>query len=359
MERGNLIKRIIILVIILYLFLLSIKLMGGSFKLFGTGFAEQLISFTANPFVGLFIGILATSIVQSSSVTTSIIVGLTASGALTVGNAVPLIMGANIGTSVTNTIVSLGHITRKIEFRRAFEVATVHDFFNFIVVAVLFPLEIFFHILERAALFLTQFFLGSNLNVQFSSPLNYILKPSAHSIQNLLSNNAVIILVLSLVLLFLSLRYFVKVVKPLAESEFDHLNKHLFGTPLRGFSFGLILTGIVQSSSVSTSLIVPLAGVGLLTLEKIFPYVLGANIGTTFTALMASLATGSPAGVVVALEHVMFNSIGSAMIYPIKKLPISMSRFLAHLSFRSRAYPLAYVASMFYLIPSSVIFLFH
>jgi len=334
--------------------------MGGAFKLFGGDFAESLISFTTNPFVGLFIGILATSIVQSSSVITSIIVGLTASGALTISSAIPIVMGANIGTSITHLIVSLGHISRREEFRRAFEVATLHDFFTLIVVLVLFPLEMLFHVLERSALFLTRFFLGSNINAQFSSPLNYILKPIADFMQFLLSNNAIIILIFSLILLFFSLKYFVKITKPLAETEFKHLlHKHIFSRPLRSFGFGLILTGLVQSSSVTISLLIPLAGVGMLAIERAFPYILGAKIGTTVTALLASLAIGSPAGITVALSHILFNTFGSMIVYPIRKIPISLSKRLAHLSHRYRIVPFAYIASAFYILPSLVIFVLH
>ena len=81
---------------------------------------------TSNPLVGLFTGILATTLAQSSSTITSIAVGLVASRALTIEGAIPVVMGANIGTSVTNTLVSMGHITRKEEFRRALAGATVH-----------------------------------------------------------------------------------------------------------------------------------------------------------------------------------------------------------------------------------------
>ncbi len=359
MQKKEVIIRSILIVAIVYVFILSIKLMSTSFKLFGTDFAEQLISITANPFTGLFIGILATSIVQSSSVTTSIIVGLAAGGALTVGNAIPIIMGANIGTSVTNTIVCLSHITRKKEFRRAFEVATVHDFFNFIIVLILFPIELHTHFLEKTSSFLTQSFFGSSTNMGFSSPLSYILKPVVHSFQNILSDNAVSMLLLSFFMLFFSLRCFVKIIEPLAKSEFKNtLNKYIFKTPLRSFSFGLILTGIIQSSSVSTSLIVPLAGIGILTLKKVFPYIMGANIGTTFTALIASLATGSPIAVTVALNHVLFNTFGSAIIYPIRTVPINLSRYIGHMALKSRIYPLIYIATAFFILPSVVIFLF-
>ena len=361
MKKKDIIIKIVLITVILYVFLLSIKLMGSSFKLFGTGFAEQLLSFTTNPFVGLFIGILATSLVQSSSVTTSVVVGLTASGALTIGGAIPIIMGANIGTSITNTIVSLGHITRKSEFRKAFEVATVHDFFNFIVVIILFPLELYFHFLEKSAVFLTQLFLGANVaSMHFSSPLNYIIKPVSHFIQELLASNAIAMLVLSCFLLFFSLKYFVKVMRPLAETEFKHLlHKHVFNHPMRAFGLGLILTSVVQSSSVTTSLVVPLAGVSIVTLDTIFPYIIGANIGTTFTCLMASLVTGSPAALTVALTHLLFNLFGAVAVYPFRKIPIALSVFLAKLSYQSRVYPVAYIGCVFYLIPSVVIFLFH
>ncbi|MFL2541815.1 MAG: Na/Pi symporter [Candidatus Latescibacterota bacterium] len=104
--------QIIGLIVVLYVFLVSIGLLGGAFKLFGNELAQQLIEMTSNPLVGLFAGILATTLAQSSSTTTSIAVGMVAGGALTIEGAIPVVMGANIGTSVTNTLVSMGHITR-------------------------------------------------------------------------------------------------------------------------------------------------------------------------------------------------------------------------------------------------------
>ncbi|MBW2397406.1 MAG: Na/Pi symporter, partial [Deltaproteobacteria bacterium] len=124
--RSGTVVRILLLLALLYGFFVGLDLMGLSFKLFGSGFAEALVARTANPFVGLFIGILATTLVQSSSTTTSMVVGLVAAGALTIDGAIPIVMGANIGTSVTNTLVSLAHVTRREEFQRAFAGATVH-----------------------------------------------------------------------------------------------------------------------------------------------------------------------------------------------------------------------------------------
>lgn len=360
MDTKAVVKRVVLVTIVLYIFLLSIKLMGISFKLFGTGFAEQLIALTTNPFVALFIGILATSIVQSSSVSTSIVVGLVAGDALTIQSAVFIIMGANIGTSVTCAIVALAHITKKREFRNAFEIATVHDLFNFILVLFFFPLELIFHPLQNAATYFTSVFVGSNLAVQFESPLNYIINPVAVWVQHLLADNPIIILVISLGLIFAALRSFVKLMRPLAETELKHLlHKHLFSTPIRGFGVGLLLTVVVQSSSVTSSLIVPVVGIGLLTLEQTFPYILGANVGTTFTAIMASIVTGSPAALTVAIFHLLLNSIGAMIIWPMRRVPLAMCRWLASLSMHSKVWPIAYIVTVFYIIPFIIVLLFN
>ena len=125
----KIVQRVLLLLFILFVFLVSLNLMSGGFKLLGKDIAQQIITITSNPFVGLFVGLLATALVQSSSTTTSMIVAIVASGSLTLQNAVPMIMGANIGTSVTSTIVALGHVPKRIEFQKAISSATVHDFF--------------------------------------------------------------------------------------------------------------------------------------------------------------------------------------------------------------------------------------
>ena len=130
--------------VLLFVFLVGIKGMGDGFKLLGEDVLDSFFRATSNPFMGLIVGLLATTLVQSSSVSTAMIVGLVASpeNPLPIANAIPMVMGANIGTTVTNTIVSLAHMGRREEFQRAFSVATCHDFFNFIAVAVFLPLEI-------------------------------------------------------------------------------------------------------------------------------------------------------------------------------------------------------------------------
>jgi len=175
-EKRKTIIKLCLVFICLYFFLVSIGLMGAAFKGFGKKFAENLLATTSNPFVGLFIGILATSIVQSSSTTTSIVVGIVASGVLTIGNAIPIIMGANIGTTVTNMFVSLGHITRREEFKRAITGAAVHDYFNLICVIIMFPLELATGFLQKTATALAHVFMNFG-GIKFTSPIKIITKP--------------------------------------------------------------------------------------------------------------------------------------------------------------------------------------
>ncbi|MFQ6078759.1 MAG: Na/Pi symporter, partial [Thermodesulfobacteriota bacterium] len=163
------------LIISLYLFIFSLELMGASLKMFGKGFARSLIQATTNPIVGLFIGILSTSIIQSSSSTTSIVVGMVAGGVLEIPSAIPIIMGANVGTSVTNTLASLPQISRRSEFSRAFSAATVHDFFNMLAVLVLFPIQILTNFLASIATLMGKAFQHVG-GLTFLSPVKALTK---------------------------------------------------------------------------------------------------------------------------------------------------------------------------------------
>jgi len=352
------------LVLFLYLFFLSLQLMGDSMKLFGKEFSQQLIETTTNPFVGLFIGILATSIIQSSSSTTSIVVGMVAGGALTIDTAIPIIMGANIGTSITNTIASLPQINRSTEFKRAFAAATVHDFFNFLAVIVIFPLQMATNFLGIAANSLAGAFQNIG-GMTFLSPIKLITKPVSKFIIAQLKFNLGdssiykwIALIFAILLLFFALKYMTSALKILivskAKAWFD---KILFKTAGRAFVVGILLTVLVQSSSITTSLVVPMAGAGLLTLLQIFPYTLGANIGTTITAILAALITGEPAAVTVAFAHLLFNVSGILIWWPFRGLPIMLAEKFADYSTRNKIIPVAYVIILFFIIPISIIYI--
>jgi len=354
--------KILLVFTFLYLFLVSIGLMGVAFKGFGKGFAETLLETTSNPFTGLFIGILATSLVQSSSTVTSILVGMVASGIITISNAVPIIMGANIGTTVTNLLVSLGHITRKEEFKRAIAGASVHDFFNIICVAIMFPLELATGFLQKAAAGMANFFSNTG-GIRFTSPLKTITQPLINIVKKLFIDifpisekfGYVLILLLSAAILFLSLYFIVRLMKSLIIKNTEiALSKVMEKNGIVGILAGLFFTIIVQSSSITTSLLIPLIGAGIITVEFIFPITLGANVGTTTTAILASFATGNIAAITIAFVHFLFNLSGVLLIYPIKvfrRIPIALAKGLGELAFRKRRYAIIYVMSVFFLIP--------
>ena len=354
---------------VLYLFLVSIGMIGSAFKGLGRGFAESLFQSQASPFIGLFIGILATGLIQSSSTTTSLVVGMVAAGTfgndpkLAVAAAVPYIMGANIGTSITNTIVSLGHIVSREEVKRAFSASVVHDFFNILAVIVIFPLELIFGVISKFAYSMSEVLVGSG-GGSFTSPVKMITKPTVKWIEGLVQQQTIIdsnvlLLVAALSFLFFSLRNLTKVIKSLVMLKLQaFFDTHIFRTTIRAMFFGVIITILVQSSSITTSLVIPLAGAGILSLRQIFPYTLGANIGTTVTSLLASMVSGTIAPLAVALSHLTFNILGIGVLWPIKRvreLPIYLAEWFSALATKNKLYPLLYIFIVFFVIPLSLI----
>lgn len=335
--KSKLLKAITIIAAT-YLFLLSIKLLGHSFKLFGRDFAEAMLEMTANPFAGLIIGIVATSLIQSSSTTTSIVVGLVAGGALELGGAIPIIMGANIGTTITNTLISLGHMSNRIEFKRAFSASIVHDFFNICVVIVLFPLELKFHPIEQSASWLGNGFSGAG-GLKLFNPLKFILNPAINFVDKvfaLLPYTEIILTIFSLILMFSALTFLIKTIRSLVLTRIEVIvDRYLFRNDVLGFVLGILMTATVQSSSVTTSLIIPLAGAGLVSLRKIFPYTLGANIGTTITAMLAAMATQNEVAITVAFSHLVFNIFGILIFYPLKFIPIRLAEYVGEKASKS------------------------
>ena len=353
---------------LLYLFLVSIGMVGASFKLLGKEAAQEIFGFASNPLAGLFIGILATSLVQSSSTTTSIVVGLVAGG-MPVGNAIPIIMGANIGTSVTNTLVSIGHIGRSNEFRRAFAASTVHDFFNLLAVLILFPLQYFTNFLGLLAAEFAGLVTGG-ADVKFHSPIKVVVGPAVKWLVKLLGMpveshtiQAILVLLVAAVLLFIALKYITVLLQGVVmQKASTFFERTVFRTPQLAFLVGIVLTAMVQSSSITTSVVVPLAGAGLLTLAQIYPYTLGANIGTTITAILAALAVPDHflAAVTVAFSHFLFNVCGIAAITPIpvlRRVPMQLAEALATQAIRRRWVPVLYVAVVFFIIPLLLLYL--
>lgn len=361
----------------LYLFLLSIKLLSTGLKLLGkTGeqmiggdILSTLISSTADPLTGLFVGIFVTSIIQSSSATTCLVVGMVSANPAFLPYAVPIVMGANIGTTVTNTLVSFGHVVRKKEFAKALSGATLHDFFNLTAVLIILPIELLFHPLQKTALYLAQTFNGAG-GFEFISPLKIILDPIIKTImtstQSFGAFQGIGIAFIAFVILMLSLKTIVQSMRKLAlRAEENAISKYLFKNSFTAFTVGLFVTALVQSSSVTTSMIVPFIGAGMLSLEQALPYMMGANIGTTITSLLAALggATAesavavqgqlSPdvAALTIAFVHTLFNILAVCIIYPLRVIPVTIAKKFGSFASQKKRYAIAYIITLFYIIP--------
>jgi sodium-dependent phosphate cotransporter len=289
------------------------------------------------------------------------------SGVIEVSCAIPIIMGANIGTTVTNTLVSLGHVSRRDEFRRAIGAATVHDFFNLMCVAVLFPLEMVTGFLEKSATRMSALFAGIG-GIELTSPIKASTEPAINLIRQaafLLSGSApvsyTLMLVFAVLLLFFSLYFIVKVMKSLVISRAEIiLDRVLSKNSILGIFAGMLFTVIVQSSSITTSMLVPLVAAGIVTIESAFPITIGANLGTTGTTILASFATGNVSAIVIAFAHFLFNLTGTICIYPIRAcrmIPIRLAKALGNLAAEKRRYAVFYVFGVFFLVPALLILL--
>ncbi|XP_071761957.1 sodium-dependent phosphate transport protein 2A-like [Centroberyx gerrardi] len=447
-------SKIPLLFVLLFLFVCSLDTLSSAFQLAGGKVAGDIFQDNAvlsNPVAGLVVGILVTVLVQSSSTSTSIIVSLVASGLLEVRSAVPIIMGSNIGTSVTNTIVAMMQAAERSEFKRAFAGATIHDCFNWLSVLVLLPLEVASGLMTRLAhLLVTSFSLQSGedapellkvitepltkliiqldkhvitgiamgdesmrnrslvkewcqtdlvtstVNVSTSGSVNCsssrpcwqvggvtwteenlttevnIQKCRHLFVSSQLSDLAVglILLAGSLVVLCTCLLLLVKLLNSLLKGQVAKVIQTVINTDLP-YPFGWLagylamivgagMTFVVQSSSVFTSALTPLIGIGVISLERAYPLTLGSNIGTTATAMLAALASPGdklPAAIQIALCHLFFNVFGILLWYPLPamRLPIRMARVLGERTAKYRWFAVLYLLLCFLLLPSLVL----
>jgi sodium-dependent phosphate cotransporter len=359
----------------LYFFLCAINIMGGGLKSIGnsTDWLQSAIAQGDNPLVALLASVLVTSIVQSSSFTTSLIITLVAAGQMSVPTAVFAVMGANIGTSTTAIIVSLGSMRIRRQFRRSYCTALMHAIPNLLTVLVLFPLEWITSAMAKqgpdgqAGVGVVTWLaerLTSLLDIspqsQGTSPIKLITKPIVklvHDAIDWVTDEAVVIggvlmAVVGLVVLFLGLVGLVKNLKGAMLSRMEGLfSKVIFRNDLLAWLSGLGTTIAVQSSSVSTSLIVPIAGAGAVKLRRVFPYMLGCNIGTTVTGVIAASANPTAGAVTVAIVHVLFNVIGNVVWYPLRMIPIRLSKWLSSLAARNKKQAFIFLATVFLIVP--------
>ena len=345
--------------------------------------------------------------------------------------AIPIVMGANIGTSVTNTIVSLCQMGEKEEFRRAFAGATVHDMFNLLAVLVLLPLELasqyLFRLTDAIVKSLdleTDKALKKDLLKKITKPFtNVIIQLDKKIIEKIAKGDksvgdktlikfwcdkgtkvnkiingtitnetdtvftepckflfhdtgmtdpavGVILLMVSLIILCVCLVLIVKTLHSLLRGQIAIIIRKTFNSDFpKPFTFltgylailvGAGLTILVQSSSIFTSAITPLVGLGIVGLERVYPLTLGANIGTTATGILAAFAANTEKlddTLQIALCHLFFNISGIIVWYPIphlRRIPIKLAKLLDNTTAEYRWFAVAYLFVVFFIIPGVI-----
>ncbi|XP_052499927.1 sodium-dependent phosphate transport protein 2A [Budorcas taxicolor] len=435
-RAGVTLLKVPLMLSFLYLFVCSLDVLSSAFQLAGGKVAGDIFKDNAilsNPVAGLVVGILVTVLVQSSSTSTSIVVSMVSSGLLEVSSAIPIIMGSNIGTSVTNTIVALMQAGDRTDFRRAFAGATVHDCFNWLSVLVLLPLEAatgYLHHITRLVVasfnirggrdapdllkIITEPF--TKLIIQLDKSVITSLASGDESLRNhslirvwcypdptevptpmpraeantswMLRNATLekcnhifvdtglpdlavglILLAGSLALLCTCLILLVKMLNSLLKGQVAKVIQKVintdFPTPFTwatgyfAMVVGASMTFVVQSSSVFTSAITPLIGLGVISIERAYPLTLGSNIGTTTTAILAALASPREklsSAFQIALCHFFFNISGILLWYPVPctRLPIRMAKALGKRTAKYRWFAVLYLLLCFLLLPSMV-----
>jgi solute carrier family 34 (sodium-dependent phosphate cotransporter) len=358
--------RVVLVFGFLYLFLVGIAFLEAGISAAGADFQAGLLSTVSHPISGLCAGLLATVLVQSSSVSTATIVGMVGAGTLPVSLAVPMIMGANIGTTVTNTLASLGSIRRATEFQRAFAAATVHDFFNLIAVGVMLPLELATGFLSEAAEWLSGLLLGAEIETGAprTSPIRAAVRLPVGAAHDAVTGPLAspLFFALGLGLIFLALTFITRNMRRLVAGGVERAMNRVIGRGggAIGILVGIAVTVAVQSSTITTSILVPLVAAGVLTLPSAYPITVGANIGTTITALIASLAVVRPEGLTIALVHTLFNIFSTALIFPVRQvrlIPVRMAERLAAVAVRRHTLVIVYIVGTFIVIPLLALFL--
>lgn len=359
-ESISILKFVLSLILALVVFLWSLDLMTGTFQLIGKDTVSNLLDIIASPFVSLFIGIFITAVIQSSSTSTSLVVAIVASGSLTIENAVPMIMGANIGTTLTSTIVSLSYITNNKEFKKAIATGVMHDFFNIMTVIILFPLEWKYNILTDLSIGITHMIGMESMAAPASESAKFSLFKTLNQYIISISPSKTLIIVVAFACLLGSIKVLSSTIsKRMIGTLQEKFEAVFFKNNLNAFGLGAILTGVIQSSSISTTIIVPLGATGKIKLNKIFPYIVGANIGTTITALIAAM-NKSEAAMNIALVHFLFNLIGTViflLIPGVKKLPVLYAEKFGTMTMRYKVIGFFYILVVFFILPLSLIFL--
>jgi solute carrier family 34 (sodium-dependent phosphate cotransporter) len=285
--------------------------------------------------------------------------------------AIPIILGANVGTTVTTTLVALTFIGSRTEFRRALGASTIHDFYNWLALLIFFPLELIWHPLERISGALTNALYGTgwlpdparfNFVRAATRPVEEaVLKATSHLSSTL---GPLFTIVIGAALILVAVRYLGKLLKLLMVGRArDILIKAVGRNAYLAMASGMGVTVLTQSSTITTSVLVPFAGAGILTPAQIYPVTVGANLGTTFTVVFAAFAVvGQDAkiGLQAAFVHLLYNLFAIIVIYVIpvlRPVPLFCAQTFARIAAERKWVIAVYLFTVFIALPALVIIL--
>jgi len=356
---------------LIYLLICAVSIISRGFAGLSGDAAHTMFAFAANPWVGLSVGVLGTVLIQSSTTTTAIAVTAVGSGALPIRGAIPIILGANVGTTVTTTLVALTFIGSRTEFRRAMAASTIHDFYNLLALLIFFPLELIWHPLERLSGALTNALYGTGwlpdpnrfnfIRAATRPVVDGVIRATSHLSSTL---GPLFTIVIGAVLIFAAVYFLGKLLKLLMVGRArDLLTKAVGRNAYLAMASGMAVTVLTQSSTITNSVLVPFAGAGILTPAQVYPVTVGANLGTTFTTVFAAFAVvGQDAkiGLQAAFVHLLYNVFAIIVIYVIpvlRPVPLFCAETLARIAAERKWVVAVYLIAVFIALPALVIIL--
>lgn len=349
----------------------------------GTTSTNRLYDLARDPFIGLLIGILATALVQSSTTTTTLTVAAVGTGIVTVPVAIPIIMGANIGTTITALLVSFSYMGERREFKKAFTTAAMHLWFNVLVVLVALTIEMLFHPLQTISGDLADKVLGSS---ETTVPTTHIVEDittpivdtiGTHGLFGMVGNGGVAT-ALSLITGTLFILVAIKVMSyqlRMITAATTHSLLDMFSSPEEntrltlkantlGVGVGLLFTIMVTASSVTVSSMQPFAVTKSLPRRAMLAVILGANVGTTLTAMIATFAIVGVHGAFAlqaALVHLTLNLVGALVVLCVPSLGRAITNLAAgsaRLAARSYTRTIVTIFGMFMVFPIIILVIY-
>lgn len=368
---GAFVRWMAVAAAILMMFLAVYLILDGAYAL-GSPAIGRLFDLATNPVIGLLIGVIATSAIQSSTAVTALTVTAVGTGGVSVAVAVPIILGANVGTTITAMIVSFSYLGHRRSFRRAFASASLHTWFNGLFVLVAFILELLFQPLSRTAGLVSDTVVG-DAATDTGRELASLFAPliDAVGVRGLLgtvmsARAAAVVAILAGTLLILgAIRILNAQLSVLTAATTRTLLERSSGaSDALGVLSGALVTMAVNASSVTVSSLLPFAVTRTLKMREALSITLGANVGTTLMSLLAALAVPGPMGalaVQAALVHVSFNVMSALLVIiipPLRELIIRLAEFSGRVAARGYSAAAAMMATGYFVVPALIILVY-